>query len=42
MRRQIILPNTGHGIPLEQPDAIVNGVRDIMTQLHNRARQSSY
>jgi pimeloyl-ACP methyl ester carboxylesterase len=30
--RQIVLPNVGHGIPAEAPDAIVDAVRSILNQ----------
>ena len=29
--RQVLVPNSGHGIPVEAPDAVVSAVREILT-----------
>jgi len=36
--RQVLVPNTGHGIPMEAPGAIVDAVREIVTALRLGAR----
>jgi pimeloyl-ACP methyl ester carboxylesterase len=28
--RQVLVPNAGHGIPVEAPDAVINAVREIV------------
>lgn len=29
--RQVLVPNSGHGIPVEAPDAVINAVHEIVT-----------
>lgn len=36
--KQIVLPNSGHDIPSESPDAIVNAVKDLRTQTQGTLR----
>jgi pimeloyl-ACP methyl ester carboxylesterase len=33
--RQVLVPNSGHGIPLEAPDAVISAVREIVTTVRN-------
>jgi pimeloyl-ACP methyl ester carboxylesterase len=35
--RQVVVPDSGHGIPVEAPDAIISAVRDIVTMVRNEA-----
>lgn len=31
--RQVIVPDSGHGMPQEAPDAIINAIREIVTSI---------
>jgi pimeloyl-ACP methyl ester carboxylesterase len=31
--RLVLVPNSGHGIPMEAPDAVISAVRDIMREV---------
>jgi len=33
--RQVLVPNSGHGIPVEAPDAVISAVREILTTVHD-------
>lgn len=33
--RQVLVPNSGQGIPLEAPDAVISAVREIVTTVRN-------
>lgn len=33
--RQILVPNSGHGIPVEAPDAVISAVREIVTTVRD-------
>ena len=33
--RQVLVPNSGHGIPVEAPDAVISAVREIVTTARN-------
>jgi pimeloyl-ACP methyl ester carboxylesterase len=33
--RQVLVPNSGHGIPVEAPDAVIRAVREIVTTIRN-------
>jgi pimeloyl-ACP methyl ester carboxylesterase len=33
--RQVLVPNSGHGIPVEAPDAVISAVREIVTTVRN-------
>ena len=33
--RQVLVANSGHGIPVEAPDAVINAVREIVTTVRN-------
>jgi pimeloyl-ACP methyl ester carboxylesterase len=39
--RHVLVPESGHGIPQEAPDAVVDAVRDIVTTVRQDARQSA-
>jgi pimeloyl-ACP methyl ester carboxylesterase len=39
--RHVLVPESGHGIPQEAPDAVVGAVRDIVTTVRQDARQSA-
>jgi pimeloyl-ACP methyl ester carboxylesterase len=30
-----VVPNSGHGIPVEAPDAVINAVREIVTTVRD-------
>jgi len=34
--RQIVVPNSDHGIPLQAPDAVVNAVRNVVGEVRSR------
>jgi pimeloyl-ACP methyl ester carboxylesterase len=36
--RQVLVPNSGHGIPVEAPDAVISAVREIVTTVREDAR----
>ena len=36
--RQVLVPNSGHGIPVEAPDAVISAVREIVTTVREEAR----
>jgi pimeloyl-ACP methyl ester carboxylesterase len=38
--RQVLVPDSGHGIPVEAPDAVIGAVREIVTGI--RSRQHSH
>jgi pimeloyl-ACP methyl ester carboxylesterase len=33
--RQVVVPNSGHGVPQEAPDAVVGAVREIVTTVRD-------
>jgi pimeloyl-ACP methyl ester carboxylesterase len=33
--RQVVVPNSGHGIPVEAPDAVIGAVREIVTTVRD-------
>lgn len=33
--RQVLVPNSGHGIPVEAPDAVISAVREIVTTVRD-------
>jgi pimeloyl-ACP methyl ester carboxylesterase len=39
--RQVVVPDSGHGMPVEAPDAIVTAVREIVTTVREDRRASS-
>jgi hypothetical protein len=38
--RQIIVPDSGHLIPFERPDTVVNAVREVVTDCNSRSTAS--
>jgi pimeloyl-ACP methyl ester carboxylesterase len=34
--RQVVVPDSGHGIPVEAPDAVINAVREIVTTVRGQ------
>jgi pimeloyl-ACP methyl ester carboxylesterase len=36
--RQVVVPDSGHGMPVEAPDAIITAVREIVTAVRNESR----
>ena len=34
--RQVLVPNAGHGIPVEAPEAVIAAVREIVTTVRRR------
>jgi pimeloyl-ACP methyl ester carboxylesterase len=36
--RQVVVPDSGHGMPEEAPDAIITAVREIVTTVRNDTR----
>jgi pimeloyl-ACP methyl ester carboxylesterase len=36
--RQVVVPDSGHGMPLEAPDAIISAVREIVTMVRDHLR----
>jgi len=38
--RQVVVKDSGHMIPLEQPGAVVDGVREVVEQARQRGRSS--
>jgi hypothetical protein len=35
--KQIVVPDSGHMIPLEQPDAVVSAIREVWSAVRNRS-----
>ena len=33
--RQVVVPDSGHGMPVEAPDAIITAAREIVTMVRN-------
>jgi pimeloyl-ACP methyl ester carboxylesterase len=33
--RQVLVPNSGHGIPVDAPDAVISAVREIVTTVRD-------
>jgi pimeloyl-ACP methyl ester carboxylesterase len=33
--RQVLVPNSGHGIPVEAPEAVISAVREIVTTVRD-------
>jgi pimeloyl-ACP methyl ester carboxylesterase len=38
--RHVLVPNSGHGIPMEAPDAVINAVREMVTTVREEAGRS--
>jgi pimeloyl-ACP methyl ester carboxylesterase len=36
--RQVVVPESGHGMPIEAPDAIITAVREMVTMVRDEAR----
>ena len=36
--RHVLVPNSGHGIPVEAPDAVISAVREMVTTVREQAR----
>jgi pimeloyl-ACP methyl ester carboxylesterase len=36
--RQVVVPDSGHGMPEEAPDAIVSAIREIVTTVREEHR----
>ena len=36
--RHVVVPDSGHGMPVEAPDAIITAVREIVTMVRNQTR----
>jgi pimeloyl-ACP methyl ester carboxylesterase len=34
--RQVVVPNSGHGIPVEAPDAVISAVREVVTTVRDQ------
>jgi pimeloyl-ACP methyl ester carboxylesterase len=37
--RQVVVPDSGHGMPVEAPDAIITAVREIVTMVRRETHR---